>query len=34
MRLSVVLPLFNEADNLQPLYERLSRTFHRIACDY
>ena len=34
MRISVVLPLFNEADNLQPLYERLSATLDRIACDY
>jgi dolichol-phosphate mannosyltransferase len=34
MRISVVLPIFNEADNLQPLYGRLSATLDRIACDY
>ena len=34
MRISVVLPLFNEADNLQPLYERLSATLDQIACDF
>jgi dolichol-phosphate mannosyltransferase len=34
MRLSVVLPLYNEADNLEPLYARLNATLDRIACDY
>ncbi len=34
MRLSVVVPLFNEAENLTPLYDRLSATMERIACDY
>jgi dolichol-phosphate mannosyltransferase len=34
MRLSVVLPLFDEAENLVPLYDRLSATMDRIACDY
>ena len=34
MRISVVLPLYNEADNLQPLYDRLSATLDRIACDF
>src|SRR5262245_43443425 len=34
MLLSVVLPLFNEADNIDPLYARLAATLDRIACDY
>jgi dolichol-phosphate mannosyltransferase len=34
MRLSVVLPLFNEAENLEQLYTRLTVTLDRIACDY
>src|SRR5262245_16128270 len=34
MRLSVVLPLYNEAGNLEQLYTRLAATLDRIACDY
>jgi dolichol-phosphate mannosyltransferase len=34
MRLSVVLPLYNEAGNLEQLYARLAATLDRIACDY
>jgi undecaprenyl-phosphate 4-deoxy-4-formamido-L-arabinose transferase len=34
MRLSIVLPLYNEAGNLEPLYSRLTATLDRIACDY
>ena len=34
MRLSVVLPLFNEAENIRPLHARLNATLDRTACDY
>lgn len=34
MRLSVVLPLFNEFDNILPLHARLTATLERMACDY
>jgi len=33
MRLSVVLPVFNETENINPLYARLTATLERIACD-
>ncbi len=34
MRISVVIPLYNEAVNLDPLYERLNVALDRIACDF
>jgi len=34
MRLSVVLPLFNEQENIEPLYARLTATLDRIGCDF
>ena len=33
MRLSVVIPLLNERDNLRPLHQRLSETFARLGCE-
>jgi dolichol-phosphate mannosyltransferase len=34
MRLSIVLPLFNESENLGQLHARLTATLERIGCDY
>jgi glycosyltransferase involved in cell wall biosynthesis len=34
MRLSVVLPLLNEAENLKPLHARLAAALNGIGCDY
>jgi glycosyltransferase involved in cell wall biosynthesis len=33
MRLSVIVPLLNEEDNLRPLHQRLSEAISRIGCD-
>ena len=33
MRLSVVIPLFNERENLQPLHARLAQVFDRLAIE-
>ncbi len=32
--LTVVVPIFNEQDNLEPLFARLTDVLHRMACEY